>query len=121
MDIFFSFDNPNSSEKEPKTGPSCYIHRIGSWCVYPVFLEDKTRKSQKSFVNLTDDEIEQYRHNTELQLKRIVETYKMDVMLVNHVIYNPVIASPVCEQFRIPFAIIPHGSSIEYVIRKDER
>ena len=79
------------------------------------------REGQKQFINLTDLEREQYHHYTELQLKKIIQTYQIDVMLVNHLVYNPVIASPVCKQAGIPFAIIPHGSSIEYVIKKDEK
>ncbi len=45
----------------------------------------------------------------------------MDILHVNYLLYRPVDALDACKSTATPFFISPHGSSIEYVIKVDDR
>jgi len=90
--------------------------------VRPVYLTDKQRSGNvKSFVTLSDDELQAYHRLNEILLTKILETHHLDVLHANHLVYQPAAALTACQTAQTPLIIFPHGSSIEYTIKPDER
>ena len=94
------------------------LHRLPDGDVRPVYLTDKQRDGNvKPFSALTDVELEAYHRLNVDAVRAILEKHPVDILHANHLIYQPCVAAEV----GVPFVVFPHGSSIEYVIRKDER
>ena len=88
----------------------------------PVFLKDKQREGNvKSFLELSEEELKHYHEINALPLKKILKKYDLDILHANHLIYQPIAAINACKLTKTPFAIYPHGSCIEYIIKLDER
>lgn len=102
--------------------PACYLHQLPNGSVKPVYLTDKQRAGNvKSFVTLTDEELAEYHRLCESALTQILSQYQLDVLHCNHLVYQPVAARQPCLATNTPLVIYPHGSSIEYTIKKDKR
>jgi glycosyltransferase involved in cell wall biosynthesis len=89
----------------------------------PVYVWDQYEEFSKvvPMADLPDGEINYYLdRNTEALLK-IVETNQITAMHVNHSVLMSVAAERVSRATDIPFAIMPHGSCIEFAVKKDER
>jgi glycosyltransferase involved in cell wall biosynthesis len=101
---------------------TCVLHQLPNAEVRPVFLTDKQREGNvKSFVSLSSEELAEYHKLNKKLLYAILSKNQMDVLQANHLIYQPVVALEVCEATNTPLIIYPHGSSIEYVIKSDDR
>jgi len=100
----------------------CILHQLAHSDIRPVFLTDKQRAGNvKSFVSLTNSELDEYHSLNDKLLKLILSEYQFDVLHANHLIYQPVAALGPRVATSTPLVIYPHGSSIEYVINVDER
>jgi glycosyltransferase involved in cell wall biosynthesis len=98
------------------------FHRLPYVGVYPVYVTDKQRAGVvKSFCHLSEDERRSYHQAMALVLRRVLEQEGPDILHCNHLIYQPIVAAEICPSMKIPFYIVPHGSSIEYVVKRDER
>ena len=51
----------------------------------------------------------------------MLRAHPVDVLHANHVVLQPTIAADACVPLGIPFIIYPHGSAIEYAVRRDRR
>ena len=99
---------------------NCILHRLPLPLTNAVYLTDKQRKGNvKAFINLTDDELRIYHEFVVRTLKPVLENHPLDILHANHLIYQPVAAAETCKTMGIPLIIYPHGSDIEYTIRKD--
>jgi glycosyltransferase involved in cell wall biosynthesis len=107
----------------PKTRPArVTVHCLPTADVYPVYLTDKQRQGVvKSFSDLSDDELANYHAVMSGALRAILQENAIDVLHCNHVIYQPIVAMELCDELGIPFYIVPHGSSIEYVVKHSPR
>ena len=102
--------------------PECTLHQLPYGEIYPVYLTDKQRKGNvKSFVALTDDELKSYHQVNEYLLTKILTTVRLEVLHANHLVYQPVAALSACQVTNTALVIYPHGSSIEYTIKLDDR
>jgi len=100
----------------------CTLHQLPNASVQPVYLTDKQRPGNvKSFVALSKDELDGYHKLNKNVLHAILNDLQLNILHTNHLIYQPIIALEVCQLTGTPFIIYPHGSSIEYVIKFDER
>ncbi len=109
-------------ERNTKFKSKCVLHQMPVPPINAVYLTDKQRSGNiKSFTDLTDQELKTYHEFTVNTLRPILLQNTVDILHTNHLIYQPVAALQVCKETGIPFIIYPHGSSIEYVIRKDNR
>ena len=107
--------------KEPN-GASCYLHQLPKGDIYPVYLTDKQREGNvRSFINMTDDELHNFKSLNARVLRSIIENNSLDILHCNHVVYQPEIAREVCKDLNVPFVVYPHGSAIEYTVKLDER
>lgn len=117
---------PDGSATELFSRPTdtapCVLHQLPHGDVRPVYLTDKQRAGNvKSFVTLSDDELQAYHQLNEGLLTKILETHPLDVLHANHLVYQPAAALVACQTTQTPLIIFPHGSSIEYTIKPDER
>lgn len=102
--------------------PACFLHQLPHGMVRPVYLTDKQRAGNvKSFLALTDDELQEYHQLNDTLLTHILSTYSLDVLHANHLVYQPVAALQACKSTKTPLVIFPHGSAIEYTIKADNR
>lgn len=51
----------------------------------------------------------------------ILGEFKLDVLLANHIVYQPIAALGPCKKHGVPMAIYLHGSAIEYTVKLDKR
>ena len=105
-------------EKNPDATPEgCTVHRLPDASVSPVYLTDKQRSGNvKAFTAMTDAELDEY-HRVNLEaLRSILAAHPVDIIHANHLVYQPIVAA----DLDTPFIAFPHGSSIEYTLRKDE-
>ncbi len=98
------------------------LHRLPETSCYPVYLKDKQRPGRvKAFPELTDAELAEYHAAMSATLARALTDERPDVLLVNHLVYQPAVAAEVCSRIELPFVIVPHGSAIEYTVKLDDR
>lgn len=106
----------------PYTG-HCIMHKPYIGETLPVYVWDQYEEFSdvQPMINLSDDTIENYLNNNIEVLKQAVKENKVGVLHANHAVLMSVVARRVSEELSIPFAIMPHGSAIEYAVKKDPR
>ena len=90
----------------------------------PVYVDVKFPQSKKvkPFYRLTDDEINDYVDNHVVALKKIGQQFPLNVIYANHIVMMPYIAYLASKEMKqLLYFLIPHGSEIEYLIKKDKR
>lgn len=97
---------------QPSLGPVLPVY---NWDSYPGF------ERVVPFTELDDDELERYIESHTNALRSVVEEHDIQVIHANHVVAMPEVARRVSESTGVPFIIMPHGSAIEYTVRRDER
>ena len=109
------------SRRSPTPG-RCVVHCLPHASVRPVFLTDKQRSGNvKAFVDLTDDELREVHDVNVAAVRAVLRAHPLDVLHANHLVYQPVAAVAAARDVGVPVVIFPHGSSIEYTLRKDPR
>ncbi|UUV18949.1 glycosyltransferase [Fusobacteria bacterium ZRK30] len=88
----------------------------------PVFVYDNYDGFKvKTFDKLTDIELKRYIDlNVEAVIK-FLETTKIDIIYCNHFAISPYIMKKVQEKTGVPYIVIGHGSSLNYIISRDKR
>jgi glycosyltransferase involved in cell wall biosynthesis len=101
----------------------CIMHKPILGNTLPVYVEDKYEEfsNPQPMVNLKTDAIESYLKLNIQVLDYIVKEHKIRVIHVNHAVLMSVVAQRVSGKHGIPYAIMPHGSAIEYAVKKDSR
>lgn len=74
-----------------------------------------------SILDLSEDQIQTYLDRNERALLRIVRENGVSAMHVNHCVLMSVVAHRVSQATGVPYAVMPHGSALEYVVRQDAR
>lgn len=98
------------------------MHQLPAASISPVYVTDKQRAGNvKSFISLTDTELHEYHQLNEKLLTIICARFRFDILHVNHLVYQPQAALRACYETKTPLIIYPHGSSIEYTIKQDDR
>ncbi len=90
--------------------------------IRPVYVTDKQRPGPvKAFHELEDREIRDYLDFTARALQAALAPFPVDILQANHLFPQPWIAARACRPLEIPYIVYPHGSSIEYTLKRDER
>ncbi|WP_455376045.1 glycosyltransferase family 4 protein [Kaarinaea lacus] len=98
------------------------VHQIPYGDYYPVYITGKKSSTVfKEFVDLTDSELESFKTLNQLLLRNIFSRIKIDVLHANHLVMQPSMAIEPCKENNIPLIIYPHGSAIEYAVKRDSR
>ncbi|MHC4550838.1 MAG: glycosyltransferase family 4 protein [Planctomycetota bacterium] len=96
----------------------CVVHRLPHGPVRPVYLTDKQRHGDvKAFPDLTDDELATYHALAVDVVRAVLQSHPVDILHANHLVGQPSVAAAL----GVPFVVFPHGSSIEYTLKADER
>jgi len=102
---------------------SVHLHRPELGPVLPVYNWDRYPGFDRveAFPDLSDEQVERYIENHANALRAVIEAYAIQVIHANHVVAMPEVARRATRGTTLPFFVMPHGSAIEYVVRKDER
>jgi glycosyltransferase involved in cell wall biosynthesis len=72
-------------------------------------------------INLSDGEIESYVERNARVVQRVVEERGVTAIHANHAVLMSVVAQRVRARTGVPYAIMPHGSALEYAVKPDRR
>lgn len=98
------------------------VHRLPRTSITPVYLTDKQRPGNvAAFVDLTDEQLNDYHRAMVRCLGHVLDAEHPDVVHANHLVWQPVVQADVAPPRSIPYYVVPHGSSIEYTLRRDPR
>ncbi|WP_455221838.1 glycosyltransferase family 4 protein [Kaarinaea lacus] len=101
---------------------TCTLHQIPYGDFYPVYISGKKSSDTfKEFVDLTDEELEAFKTLNHTLLMQIFSKIEIDILHANHLVMQPSLAITPCKVHGIPYIIYPHGSAIEYTVKKDPR
>jgi len=101
----------------------CIMHKPQLGDTLPVYVWDKYDEFSNvvPMVNLSDEEIEHYVATNQRVLQRVVEERGVTGMHVNHAVLMSVVAQRVSHATGVPYAIMEHGSGLEYAVKPDPR
>ena len=101
----------------------CALHQPEIGNILPVFIKDKYEEYDQvvPMIELPDDIIETYIEHNVRVVQQIVEQHDITAIHANHAVLMSVVAERVSDETGVPFAIMPHGSDIEYAVKKDDR
>ena len=101
----------------------CIMHKPQLGDTLPVYVWDKYDEFPNvvPMVNLSDAEIESYIERNAGVVRRVVEEQGVTAMHANHAVLMSVVAQRVSERTGVPYAIMPHGSALEYAVKPDAR
>jgi glycosyltransferase involved in cell wall biosynthesis len=110
-------------ERDTPFPGKCILHQPEIGDTLPVFVKDKYEEYDRvvPMIELSDDVIETYIERNVNVVRRIVAEHDITAIHANHAVLMSVVAERVSAETGIPFAIMPHGSDIEYAVKKDER
>ncbi len=102
---------------------ACILHKPRLGDTLPVYVTDHYEEFARAvpMVVLPDDEIEAYLAHNSAVVERVVRERGVRALLANHAVLMSVVAKRVADATGVPFAIMPHGSAIEYAVKKDPR
>lgn len=89
----------------------------------PVYVWDRYEEFSRvvPMLDLPDSEVEAYVETNVRALARIVRENGIAAIHANHAVLMSVVAQRVCAAEGIPFSIMPHGSALEYAVKRDPR
>ncbi len=102
---------------------TCILHKPLLGGRLPVYVVDHYAEftDVRPMVAWCDEEIEVYLHQHQQVLRDILKTYPIRVMHANHAVLMSVVAQRMAESCAVPYVITPHGSAIEYAVKRDQR
>ncbi|MGH7482133.1 MAG: glycosyltransferase [Longimicrobiales bacterium] len=101
----------------------CVLHRPEIGGILPVYVWDQYEGFQEvvPMVELTDAQIEAYIDRNVVVVDRVVRSAGISALHANHAVLMSVVAERVARSTGLPYTVMPHGSAIEYAVKKDER
>lgn len=101
----------------------CILHRPVLSDTLPVYVWDRYEEFTRvvPMIELSDVELEDYIGRNEEVVSRIVAARGITSILANHAVLMSVVARRVSAATSVPYSIMPHGSAIEYAVKKDPR
>ncbi|HEX5726471.1 MAG TPA: glycosyltransferase [Longimicrobiaceae bacterium] len=110
--------------REPDGTPGgCVLHKPVLGDTLPVYVWDKYEEFPNvvPMVDLPDEAIADYLERNVAALLRVVRENGITAMHANHAVLMSVVAQRVGAATGVPFAIMPHGSALEYAVKRDPR
>ena len=101
----------------------CIMHKPQLGDTLPVYVWDKYDEYPHvvPMINLPDEAIEEYIARNAAVVQRVVEEHEITAMHANHAVLMSVVAQRVRASTGVPYAIMPHGSALEYAVKPDPR
>ncbi len=109
-------------QESPHPG-CCILHKPQLGDTLPVYVRDDYEEFSRvvPMVDLPDADIAEYLERNVQALSRIIRENGITALHANHAVLMSVVAQRAGEAAGVPFAIMPHGSAIEYAVKKDPR
>ncbi len=99
----------------PRLDPGVMPVYVGD-TAYPGFSEVRT------FVELEDDpRLERYLADFTAAAEAVCRRHRIEILHANHIYPMPEVARRVKERLGVPFIVYPHGSEIEYSLKKSKK
>ncbi len=100
----------------------CVVYRPQIGGLLPVYVYDHYPGWRvKTFLNLTDDELENYLGKNTAAVRATLEATGAESVVTNHEVPGPLIARNALEGTNTPYTSIVHGSALQYVARKSKK
>ena len=101
----------------------CIMHKPQLGDTLPVYVWDKYDEYPNvvPMVELSDEQIESYVETNVRVLRQVVQRHGVHAMHVNHAVLMSVVAQRVSAETGVPYAIMEHGSGLEYACKPDAR
>ena len=102
---------------------SCILHKPVLGDTLPVYVWDRYEEFPNvvPMIELSDAEIEAYLRKNVEALRTVVRENGITAMHANHAVLMSVVAQRVSAETGVPYAVMPHGSALEYAVKRDER
>ena len=108
-------------ERETDYPGSVTVHRP-ELEVLPAFVRPSTESQYVFYIpDLDDDAVEEYLARNARVLRDVAEREGVAAWVVNHTVLMAAAAQRAHARGGAPYAVLPHGSAIEYVVKKEER
>jgi glycosyltransferase involved in cell wall biosynthesis len=100
----------------------CVLHKPRLGDTLPVYVGDKYEEFAQALpmIDLPDAAIEDYLARNVAVVERLAREAGVSVIHANHAVLMSVVAERVHAATGVPYAVMPHGSAIEYAVKKDE-
>ena len=101
----------------------CIMHKPQLGDTLPVYVWDKYEEYPNvvPMINLDDAAIERYLATNERVVERVVREHDVRAIHANHAVLMSVVAQRVSRSTGVPYSVMPHGSALEYAVKKDTR
>jgi glycosyltransferase involved in cell wall biosynthesis len=101
----------------------CIMHKPQLGDTLPVYVWDKYDEYPNvvPMINLDDAAIEAYVARNVEVVSSVVRRFDVHAMHANHAVLMSVVAQRVSAGSQVPYAVMPHGSALEYAVKPDER
>ena len=101
----------------------CIMHKPQLGDVLPVYVPDEYEEFSRvvPMVELADEEIADYLERNRAVVARVVEREGIAALHANHAVLQSVVAMEVEAGAGVPYAVMPHGSALEYAVKRDLR
>ena len=101
----------------------CVMHKPQLGDTLPVFVWDKYEEFSNPvpMIDLPDNEIEQYIQRNVRVVVDVVRRHGVTAIHANHAALMVEVARRTSEETGVPYAVMPHGSELEYALKKDPR
>jgi glycosyltransferase involved in cell wall biosynthesis len=110
-------------ERQTPYPGKCVMHKPVLGQTLPVFVWDRYEEFSDvvPMVNMDDAALESYVVRNATVVANIVRTYGITGLHANHAALMAVVAQRVHHETGVAFTVMPHGSELEYAIKKDPR
>lgn len=101
----------------------CIMHKPQLGDTLPVFVWDKYEEFSNPvpMIDLPEHEIEQYIQRNVRVVVDVVRRHGVTAIHANHAALMVEVARRTSEETGVPYAVMPHGSELEYALKKDPR
>jgi glycosyltransferase involved in cell wall biosynthesis len=99
--------------------PACWLHQLSG--LAPVAYPRVESPDRPLFTQLSDEQIAHYLDDMTEQIIDLVRAHRLEMLHVNHQVPLPAIAARVRRRTGTHYIVTVHGSTIEFVINRDER
>jgi glycosyltransferase involved in cell wall biosynthesis len=101
----------------------CILHKPVLGDTLPVYVWDRYEEFPRvvPMVELSEAEIESYLDRNTRALLKIVQNNDITALHANHAVLMPTVAQRVRQATGLPFTVMPHGSALEYAVKRDPR
>jgi glycosyltransferase involved in cell wall biosynthesis len=109
--------------REPAYTGRCIMHKPVLGPVLPVYVWDEYEEFDEvvPMVELSSAQLEAYLHRNVVVVERVVREHGIRALHANHAVLMSVVAQRVAAWTGAAYAIMPHGSALEYAVRPDAR